>query len=190
MSAFPRRNGPPLAEPLSLAEVLVHLKEDPGVQDVYIESLIRVAREACEDRLERSLVTTPWRLTLDAFPAAIKLYRPPVIAVQAVQFRDEEGVLQTLDPQDYELDRVSEPGYLVPAYGLSWPATRAQINAVTVDYTAGYGDTGASVPMPIKQWMLLAIGDMYANRNTASEKPRVRNEFAHVLLDPYRIWGD
>lgn len=189
MNPFPRHAGQPVAEPLTLPEVLTHLREDAGVQDAYLTALISVAREACEDRTERTLIETPLLLTLDGFPEVIELRRPPVLSVQSVSYIDPAGVQQTLDPADYLLDRVSEPGYLVPAPGKAWPETQDHINAVTVTYKAGYGGAAADVPRPLRQWMLLAIGDMYAMRNASSEKPRVPNEFADALLSPYRIWG-
>ena len=178
-----------MAEPLTLAEALVHLREDAGVSDARVLALITVARETCENRTERTMLSTPWRLTMDSFPDAFELMQPPIIAVQSVQFVDEAGVLQTLDPADYTLDTVSEPGYLVPAYGKEWPATRSQPNAVVVNYTAGYGLLPANVPAPLKQWMLLAIGDMYGTRNASSEKPVVKHNFVDGLLDPYRMVG-
>lgn len=189
MNAFPRRFGPPAAAPLSLAEVLEQLHENAGVADAKVLDLIDVAREACEDRTERTLISTPWRLTMDAFPSAIRLLKPPIISVESVRFVDEEGVLQTLDPADYYLDNASEPGYLLPAYGKAWPATRCQPNAVVVEYTAGYGATMAAVPKPLRQWMLLAIADMYGTRNASSEKPKVKHQFVDGLLDYYRMVG-
>lgn len=192
MNAFPRRTAPPSVEPITLADALAHLKEesDGGANDNYIEALIGVAREACEERTERTLITTTWRLTLDAFPDAIVLLRPPVIQVTSVQYFDTDGQLQTLDPADYLLDKVSEPGYLVPGVDKAWPDTQDRINAVTVDYTAGYGATAADVPKPLKQWMLLAIGDMYANRN-ATNVGNITTpfDFADALLQPYRMLG-
>lgn len=187
MTAFPRRAGPPVAPPLTLAETLEHLHEDAGVADAYIESLIKVACEACENRTERTLINTPWRLTVDAFPGAFKLFNPPVIAVQSVQFIDESGAPQTLDPQDYQLDNVSEPGYLMPGFGKAWPASRPTPNAVVVTYTAGYGSTPADVPNPLRQWMLLAITEMYRTRGASGEKPMVRHGFVDGLLDYYRM---
>lgn len=189
MTAFPRRAGPPAAEPLTLSEVLMHLREDAGVADAYLGALITVAREACEERTERSLVTTPWRLTLDAFPEAIELRRGPVIQVQSVKFIGPAGNELTLDPADYLLDSVSDPGYLVPAPNRAWPETMERINAVTVEYTAGYGATGASVPAPLRHWMLLVIGDLYANRNQSAERPAIPQDFAAALIAPYRVWG-
>lgn len=189
MKAFPRRAGPPVAEPLTLSEVLGHLREDAGANDADVLTLITVAREACENRTERTMLSAPWRLTMDSFPCAIELLQPPIISVESVQFVDEAGVLQTLDPADYTLDNISEPGYLVPAYGKAWPATRSQPNAVVVNYTAGYGIAPAAVPAPLRQWMKLAIGDMHGTRNASSEKPTVKHNFVDGLLDPYRMVG-
>jgi uncharacterized phiE125 gp8 family phage protein len=189
MNAFPRRSGPPAAAPLTLAEALEQLHENAGVADAKVLDLIDVAREACEDRTERTLISTPWRLTLDAFPSAIRLLQPPIISVESVRFVDEEGVEQTLAPADYYLDNVSEPGYLLPAYGKAWPATRCQPNAVVVNYTAGYGATMTAVPRPLRQWMLLAIVDMYDTRKASSEKPQVTHDFVDSLLGPYRMVG-
>jgi len=193
-SAFPRRAGAPVAEPVTLAQALHHLREiaDGAENDVYITGLIAAAREACEDRTERTLISTPWRLTLDGFPAtgAIELRQPPIIGVTSVQFRDADGILQTLAPADYVVDTASEPGYIVPGPGLTWPETQADtINTVVITYTAGYGATAADVPAPLKHWMLLAIGDMYETRNASGEKPQVKHDFVDHLLNPYRLLG-
>ncbi len=188
----PKRTGPPAAPVLSLADAKAHLKvtfSDAG-NDAYIITLIDVATRAAEDRLQRTLVSTPWRLTLDAFPDAFRLTYPPILTVVAVRYRDVDGAEQTLDPADYVLDKVSEPGYLVPAPGTRWPATQAgRINAVEVDYTAGYGATAADVPAPIRHWVQLALTDLYERRARSAEKAAVPQHFAEGLLDTYRMWS-
>ena len=187
MQAFPRRAAQPAAEPLTLAETLAHLREvgDGGSNDAYVQRLITVARTACEERTERTLITTPWVLKLDAFPPAIRLFQPPVIAVQAVRYLDATGTEQTLALQDLAVDTASEPGWLVPAPDHAWPATQAgAINAVTVEYTAGCGATAATVPAPLKHWMLCAIQQMYDTRGWD-----VPDQFAPGLLNSYRLLG-
>jgi uncharacterized phiE125 gp8 family phage protein len=78
----------------------------------------------------------------------------------------------------------------VPAFGKQFPATRDEINSVIVTYTAGYGATAADVPAPLKQWILLAIGDMYdQSRSLSSERAMVPGKFVDSLLDPYRFFG-
>lgn len=192
MKAFPRRAGPPAAEPVTLAEALVHLREsaDGGANDAYITSLITVARMACEDRTERTLITTPLVLLLDGFPAgAIELGRPPVIGVTTLRYLDTAGAWQTISNADYILDTASEPARLAPAPDKAWPTPLYRVNAVSVEYTAGYGPTAADVPAPLKHWILLAISEMYENRSASAERPAVRNEFADYLLAPYRMLG-
>ena len=180
----PKRTTTP-TEPVTLAEAKLHLRVDGTDEDALINGLISAAREACEDRIEGTVPVTGWKLTLDTFPDAIKLPRGPVASVESVKYLDANGVEQTLSPADYLVDTVSTPGYIVPAYGKEWPTTRDQINAVTVDYTAG----NATPTHALKAWMLLAIGEMYANREASSERPAVAHGFADRLLDPFRYWG-
>jgi uncharacterized phiE125 gp8 family phage protein len=186
MKAFPRRAGAPIAEPFELPFLLTHLREvgDGGANDAYILHLMSTARELCEKRTERTLISTPWVLTLDTVPDAIELLEPPIIAVQSVQFNDEEGILQTLSPLDYVLDRAREPGFLVPAPGKQWPCPQNGINQVIVSYTAGYGATAASVPLSLRQWMLAAIQQLYDERGTD-----LADDFANGLIYPDRILG-
>lgn len=180
----PKRTTTP-TEPVTLAEAKLHLRVDGTDEDTLIGGLISAAREACEDRIEGTIPVTAWQLTLDAFPDAIKLPRGPVVSVDSVKYLDSSGVEQTLSPPDYLVDTASTPGYIVPAYGKTWPETREQINAVTVDYTAG----AATAAHALKAWMLLAIGDMYLNREGSSERSTVAHGFSDRLLDPFRYWG-
>lgn len=180
----PKRITTPV-EPITLAEAKLHLRVDDTAEDALITALISAAREACEDRIEGTVPVTGWRLTLDAFPDAIKLQRGPVSSVESVKYLDAAGVEQTLSPLDYLVDTASTPGYIVPAFGKAWPDTRDQINAVTVEYTAG----SAAPAHALKAWMLLAIGEMYANREGSAERPVVAHGFADRLLDPFRYWG-
>jgi uncharacterized phiE125 gp8 family phage protein len=174
-------------QPVSLEEARDHVRVTCDDHDALIGALISVATQAASDRLQRALVPTRYRLTLDSFPDAVELLMPPIISVESVKYIDTTGTQQTLDPQDYYLDRVSEPGYLVPAYGRAWPETQDRVNAVEVEYTAGYPDS--AIPTPVKQWILLALGDLYSNPDRSAEKPVVPQNFADSLLDTYRLWS-
>ncbi len=190
---FPRRTGAPAALPLTLPECLAHLRADAdgGPNDQYVSSLIPVAVAACEERINRTLISTPWRLQLDTFPAGgeIALRMGSVISVQSVTYKDAAGVVQTLSLSAFVLDGDSLPARLVPAVGGAWPATQdGAINAVTVTYTAGFGATAEAVPAPIRHWLLLAVAEMYETRSASAERPVVRNEFVDHLLAPYRVW--
>lgn len=187
----PKRTTPPAVEPVTLVRAKLHLRVDHADEDDLISDLITAARMECEDRLQRTLVNTGWTWPLDAFPAngwLLTLPMPPLVSLGAITYVDPAGATQTLAAELLHIDTLGQPGRILPASG-SWPATADRINAVTVTYTAGYGPAAADVPAPIRQWMLLAIGDMYATRERSAERPKVPQGFADGLLDPYRIWS-
>lgn len=189
----------PTVAVVTTADVKTHLREslsDAG-NDAYIAALVGVATQAAEHRLGRSLMKQTWELTLDCFPPAIRLDNAPILGVTSVEYRqdDEDGDYVVLSAAAYTVDSASEPGYIVPAYGYTWPTPRSEINAVRVTYTAGYSASAtaataqAAVPLAIRQWILLAVGDMYAQRAASNARPAVRHDFVDGLLDRYRIWG-
>lgn len=173
-------------EALNLAEVKAHLRVDHNDEDALIELYISAARETAEARTGRAITVNTYRMALDCFPdSAIELDYPKLISVQSVKYFDEAGVQQTINSADYVLDTVSQPGWVNPAPGLTWPKTQEdRINAVEIEYTAGY----TVVPKPLKVWMLLAITDLYERRGRSSERPAVPQEFADSYLDPFKIW--
>lgn len=187
----PKRTTPPAVEPVTLARAKLHLRVDHADEDDLIADLITAARMECEDRLQRTLVNTGWTWALDAFPACgavLALPMPPLVSLGAITYVDTAGATQPLAAELLHIDTLGQPGRIAPIGG-SWPGTANRINAVTVTYTAGYGPAAADVPRPLVQWMLLAIGDLYATRERSAERPKVPQGFADGLLDPYRIWS-
>lgn len=183
---------PAAALAVSLAEAKLHLRVDGADEDSLITALITAAAETAEQITGRAIMPQTWELTLDAFPDALELTRVPALSVTSVKYYDTTGAQITLAGSAYSLDNVDDfgPAYVAPAYGAEWPGTREQINAVAVRYVAGYADA-ASVPAPIKQWMLLQIGAMYANREreAMSNGGAVTLKFADGLLDRYRVYA-
>lgn len=205
---------PPTLEPVELVRAKEHLRTDlsSSAEDALIEILVSAAREWAEGQTSRALITQTWRESFDRFPAggespwrqgygwrrhpladqleydAIRLGLAPVQSVSSVKYIDATGAEQTMPPSDYVVDTASLPAKIRPAYGVTWPDTRAQANAVTVEYVAGYGDDPASVPAPIRAAMLLVLGDLYANREAQIVGTIVNeNPTAKALLGPYRV---
>lgn len=181
---------PPAAEPVSLAEARANARIDTAADDVLISALIVSARESAEHELGRSLITQTLALSLDRFPAggAIELPAGPVQSVESLTYVDPAGITQTLPGAQYRLDSTSRYSshWLRLVTGATWPAVQQRANAVEVLYVAGYGIASA-VPQAIRQWILMSVGDMYANRERSAEKPVVEHGFARALLDPYRL---
>lgn len=178
----------PSVEPITLAEAKAHLRVTHDDDDLEINAMISDARAACEDRLQRTLITSGWRLTLPAFQPVIYLAMGDVQSVMTVTYTDPNGTIQTLSPSAYQLGRSNGQPVLVPAPGQSWPATQAGvIEAVTVEYLAGYGNSAHNVPPPIKRWIKLALGDLFENGQATRIGDTVNPlPFAEGLLDTYR----
>lgn len=174
--------------------------------DPNLRRLITDARKAAEQELHRYLITQTLDAHLDRFPRhdgrrvhadgccdCVELLLPPLQSVTSITYVDEDGATQTLPTDQYQVDAVSEPARIVPAYNVTWPATRKQPNAVIVRFVAGYG-TAAEVPAPIKSWMLMHIKTLYVNRDFGFEKGAngeviVPPSFIDGLLDGERVYG-
>ncbi|MCE3262621.1 MAG: hypothetical protein K0R43_1700 [Pseudoduganella sp.] len=178
---------PPATPALSLADAKDALKIDTSDQDAQVEAWVAGITAHAEHLTGRAFVTQTWRVTLDAFPDAIELAHPPISAVSSVKFIDTNGVLQTLDPQDYVLDKESEPGYVVPAPEKSWPSTASQINAVKVEYTCGYG-VDTDIPESIRLYLIAKLREQY-DPAIKADKGTVQSSFLDRLLDRETVFA-
>lgn len=181
----------PSVEPVTLAEAKLHCKVDGNDDDTLITSLITAARLNAEHRTGRVLITQTWDITFDGFPDdSLDLPFPPLQSVTSITYLDSNGASQVLANTEYQVIINELSGRVVPAYGKAWPGTRPQPGAVTVRIVAGYG-LAVAVPQSIKNWMLLIIGTLYAQREVVitgtivQDSPR---EFFDSLLDPYRVF--
>lgn len=171
----------PVGLPVPLAAAIAQAKADGAGMDAEIELKVRGIAGEVENKIKRALIEQTRRVTLDHFPDAIKLIRPPLIAVEYVKYIDADGVQRTLAPQDYLVDSVSEPGYVMPAPGCAWPATADRANAVEVQYRCGYGADHTAVPPPIQTYILGCIEAMYASTPSRNE------QFLCGLLNGFKV---
>lgn len=178
----------PAEEPVTLAEAKAHLRVSVSDDDDYIGALITAARQHIDGKdgiLGRAICTQTWELILDRFPDDLRIPLPPLQSVQSITYVDEGGVEQTLPPDQYTVDNVNEPGWVVVGPN-GWPDTGDYINAVRVRFVAGYDP----VPHAVKVAMLLLIGHWYENReavnigNITSSLPFT----VDALLSPYRVY--
>lgn len=180
------------SEPITLAQAKLWTRVDvPDDDELFTGLCIPAARQDAEARMGRTLITTTWKLVLNAFTrcgSCIPLQYPNLQSVDSILYYDTSGVQQTLDPVAYLLDTVSQPGGVAPAPGLSWPATQARINAVEIQYKAGWTDA-AQVPAVIKQWIALRAATLYAHREVIIAGASVAEiPFVNSLLDSYKVW--
>lgn len=190
----------PAAEPLTLADAKRQLNVDLDLtdDDLLITRLIAAARQYAESRTRSCFITQQWSLVLDGFPGGGSLYdaacgvlhleHGPVQSIDSITYLDMAGTLQIMRPIDYVADLSGVRGRVQPKFGQVWPVTLPQIGAVTVNFTAGYGATAASVPEGLVHWIMLRIGSLYAIREDVVTERGVtvaKLPFFDGLLDAY-----
>lgn len=175
----------PAADPVALADVKAHMNISHTDDDAMLAEYIDTAVSFLDGRdgyLGRALVTQVWTMTLPAFPAEIVLPLPPCASVDAITYVDREGALQTLAPASYDVSGLdsADTARIMPADGESWPDTAVKPEAVTVEFTAGYG-AAADVPAPIRHALKEHVSRLYENRETGS----------HLVdaVSAYRLWS-
>lgn len=163
-----RVHTPPVVEPVTLAEAKAHCRVDNTAEDALISSYIAMAREYVETTLDVALVTQTLEARYDTFPLwEIILPRPPMaVGTVTVIYRDEGGVNRTLlsSSNHFQVDNYVLPGRIYPLYEQVWPAVRGDENSVTVRWSAGYGNSGASVPAVAKGAILLLVAHWFEMR--------------------------
>ncbi|AOF89273.1 phage gp6-like head-tail connector family protein [Sinorhizobium sp. RAC02] len=102
---------PPLAEPITLAEVKAHLRLETSDEDALLAALIRAAREHLEGQTGLCLIVRPLRLYLDDWPEnkVIQIARGPVQTIETVTVYDALGDPVEADVAGYLLDGAARP---------------------------------------------------------------------------------
>lgn len=181
----------PIVEPITIAEAKAQLgiQSDDAGSDAIISRRITEARQWAEDYMQRALITQIQEIRLDAFPYcfgtnrdAIKLPFPNLLTVVHVKYIDLNGTEQTISAADYVVDTYSFVGLVRPAYGVSWPAARTELNAVRIQYTCGYGATALTVPALIREGLLLLVGH-WMNFQPQSENGTTLSRVPFAILD-------
>lgn len=151
-------------EPITLEQAKRHLRVVHDDEDAEIEAMIVAARQMLEQRLQRAIAPREVTENEYNFYSGMALSVVPYLDSLSIEYTDPNGDAFTLDSSAYELDITTEPVRVYSVYGAAWPITRYSRGAVRLTYRAGYAE--GLVPAPLKQWMLLAIGTMYAHRES------------------------
>lgn len=147
------------------------LRLDHQTENELLESLIEQVT-ACAEKFGISIASQTWDYRIGRFPSHIVLPRAPVTSVTSIIYVDADGVEQTLSAAVYQTSLTSWPAYIEPAFGQSWPVTRAQtVDGVRVRFVAGFGLTGATpdIPPDILGAIRMALWQAYWHRDAPDD---------------------
>ena len=175
----------PAAEPITTAEVKAQLRLSTSADDTLIgDTIIPGVRDFAERHTMTAIPKRTFTAVYDntsrtqasqlgwwdgvregsvsesVFVRKLELPLPPLVSVEEVRAFDRNGDSSVFASTNYYLDTYGEPGSLVLKDGATWPSNLRDLNALEVDFTAGY-DT---VPPMLKIAMLQIAAHWYENR--------------------------
>lgn len=183
----------PATEPVSLADAKAFLRVDSTEEDALITTLLAAARVHVESVTRRAMIDQNWRVVLDSWPQSGEIRLPigPFRALIAVTVYDQADSATSLSLAQFLPETAGAPGRIIlPGHVEGAPLLRERF-AIEVDYTAGYGASGADVPSALKQAMLTLVGHWFENREAvlmAGSGAIVPHGF-DALVQPYRQVG-
>lgn len=183
----------PILEPVSLAELKLHLRIDHSDEDELLKSILLTARETVENFTARALLTQTWDYCLNYWPDGdfIELPYGNLQSVTSVKYKDSDGTETTLtETTDYLVETNKEQkGRIVLPYGESWPSdTLYPSNPITIRFVCGW-TKATDVPSSIKSALLLLAADSYNMREIHTDRQIYENKAVYNLLYNYKFWS-
>jgi uncharacterized phiE125 gp8 family phage protein len=212
---------PPTAFPVGFDELKYHMRLDSDFELRTIRSYLLAAVMYVEN-LCGPLITQTWNQFEQHFPSEwhwrramftesdtvymggsrrrhrhhdFELGEPTVQSIAQITYTLSGGTVVTLPSTVYALQSNGQwHNKIVLQRGQEWPEVPlSRGNPICLQYVCGYGDTGASVPAPITQAILLLVSMWYENREPVLTGPgsqMVQLPFAvDALLANYRWEG-
>lgn len=160
---------PPANPTVSTATAKTFLRVDHSADDALIASLVKAASETGEGIARRAFVTQTLEMTVDDWPSdsILAVFRPRLQSVTSVKYLDESAAEFVWT--DYTVDAKSEPGKII--FHSLPSAALLESGAITVRFTAGYGNSESDVPETIKQAVLQLTATWYEMRGQGLETP-------------------
>lgn len=169
-----KRTSPPAVKPVSLADAKLDLRVDQSDEDTLIESLISAATdylEADNGAINKAFVTQTWTLSVKCPDRNYRIWLPvtPVQSITSIKYFDADNVEQTLTVSDFYFHGDEDWAYIEPKQGVNWPSVYDRLDAITVEFVAGFGDAETDIPESIRHAIRLLVVHWYTNRSAASE---------------------
>lgn len=129
-------------------------------RDPQLMLFARDATDQIEADARLAVMTQTWQWHGDRFPCDEREVRmTPIQSVTHLKYYTN-SVLTTLPTNQYQTDLLSAPARIRPVSGYYWPSTDCRMNAVQIEFIAGYASASA-VPSMIKGAILSTIRGIY-----------------------------
>jgi uncharacterized phiE125 gp8 family phage protein len=184
-------------EPLwTISELRKHVEIEHDEDDAYLVALAGAAAAhltGVDTVWQRAWVAQDWRDFRKCFSRRdIPMRLDPVLRVNRVWYLDRAGSEREVPAENYYLIRTLTGARVVLRSGVSWPSDVSdRLDAVRLDYTAGYGEGRDSVPAHVGQALRFLVGHWYRHRESVviGGEPRKVPQTVDYLMMPSRRFG-
>lgn len=169
-----KRTSAPSVKPVTLADAKLDLRVDHADEDTLIESLIAAATdylEADSGAINKAFITQSWTLSLKCPDRDFRVWLPvtPVQSITSIKYYDADNTEQSLTVSDFYFHGDEDWAYIKPKQGVNWPSVYDRLDAITVEFLAGFGNSVDDIPETIRQCIRLLVCHWYVHRSAASE---------------------
>jgi uncharacterized phiE125 gp8 family phage protein len=177
----------PTVEPVTVTEFRDQSRLDViSAEDPHLLRIISTARQVAENQTWITIAEATYDAFYQGFPHKFEIPFRPVRSVASITYRDQDGNPQTLNPNTYRVDTVSDPAVVTPVN--EWPIAEDEPNSVVLRFVAGY--TPSEVPPQIKHAILVLCDHFYQHRGQVGPDRMQEIPFAaRALLDNVNMRG-
>lgn len=171
----------PSDEPITIEEAKTFFREDRNIEDLLIYQFIVSATKALQRHTGYHLVDTVFKMYLGSFED-VKLPKSPFKAGSAtIEYIDTAEATQALTSSKYDVYDQESPAKVEFSDDLPKLSKNAKY-PVIITFTAGYGATGAAVPMDWKSIISL-VAMTYWERDEEGRNPLSYGVIRSLLQD-------
>jgi len=154
---------------VSLTTLKTHLKKFDTIEDDYLTLLIKTATTDFENYTNRTLINTIFKGFLDSFTSdPILIRKSKVQSISSINYLKDATLKAWLPTNYYFTDDNDFSRLLLTTTGAFPTDADPRLQAIEINFVAGYGDTSTSIPYDIQMALLQVIADMHYNRGDCS----------------------
>lgn len=148
-------------------KTFIHRPLEDDFWDAETTGFISAAQKAIEKHCDLTIVPAEWIGYLPFFSDSIEIVRRPFREVTKIEYVDEEGQIQTLPTDRYQVsDAGMMTGMILRGEDYDWPNTARRRDAVRIYVKSGFYDLEGEVTIPpeIKQALFMTVAEIDQNR--------------------------
>jgi uncharacterized phiE125 gp8 family phage protein len=172
---------PATIEPITLDEVKQKLRLIGNSDfDSELTRMITVAREMCERITGRDLINKTYKGFLDCYFNQVEFRKSKLQSISSIKYYSN-NILTTLSSTSYYFTNATDYSQLV--FTQNFTADN-RLQAIEIEFIAGYGSTASTVPTSLKEAMLSFIDWLFNNSGDCTNEDSL---MARKLFQNYII---